>query len=90
MSFKDDNVSCKDHYKEIYFLKRYRSRIHFDIINENDVVIKDYLKKELDDLNNVIYNLCDHSFIGDEFEIGINKLQKVYYCIHCEMEMRKN
>lgn len=83
----DDNVS-PIRSRELYFLKRYRSRIHIDIVNEKDSFMKEYLKRELDDLNEVIYDMCNHSFVGDEFEVGIEQLQKVYYCIHCEMEMR--
>lgn len=98
MSFEEDESETMDidvddillpiRSRELYFLKRYRSRIHFDIVNENDSFMKEYLKRELDDLNEVIYDICNHSFVGDEFEIGIEQLQKVYYCIHCEMEMR--
>lgn len=83
-----DDTSSPIYSRELFFLKRYRSRIHIDIVNENDYFMKEYLRRELDDLNEVIYDICNHSFVGDEFEVGIEQLQKVYYCIHCEMEMR--
>jgi hypothetical protein len=90
MDIDVDDVLSPIRSRELYFLKRYRSRIHIDIVNEKDSFMKEYLKRELDDLNEVIYDICNHSFVGDEFEIGIEQLQKVYYCIHCEMEMRTN
>lgn len=83
-----DDVLSPIRSRELYFLKRYRSRIHIDILNEKDSFMKEYLRGELHSLNEVIYDICNHSFVGDEFEVGIEQLQKVYYCIHCEMEMR--
>lgn len=88
LEIDDENILSPMCKKELYFLKRYRSRIQYDIIHENDESMKEYLRDELEGINSVIYNLCYHSFVEDEFEIGINKLQTVHYCIHCEMEMK--
>lgn len=85
-----DNVSNYDNSKmhsQLYFLKRYRNRIEVDITQESDPVSSDLLKSELKELNEVIYEHCDHTFIRDTFETS-DRLIDVTICIHCQLEKR--
>lgn len=59
-----------------------------DIVNEKNKDLRKYLKEELQEICDHIYSLCDHKFIRDDFEIKMNEMKSVYYCLYCDEEKR--
>jgi hypothetical protein len=85
-----DNVSKHNNSfirSQLYFLIRYRNRIEMDITQESDPVSSDLLKSELKELNEVIYEHCEHSFMRDTFETS-DRLIDITICIHCQLEKK--
>jgi hypothetical protein len=65
-----------------------------DLINfyEN---LRDIRKEHIEKLMNVkknidakIYELCDHNFITDTIDIGLDKTQTICYCSICELTQK--
>jgi len=73
---------------QLYFLKRYRNRIELDITQESDPVSSELLKSELKELNEVIYEHCDHTFIRDTFETS-ERLIDVTICTYCHLDKKE-
>lgn len=46
------------------------------------------LKVGLNMINDKIYNACNHKFVHDNIDIGIDKTQDIIYCKICLLEER--
>lgn len=76
--YDDIIVNCSGKIKECdpvrELLKRkYYYEIHFNTI-----------QKTIDELKETIYNNCQHEFVTDYIDTGIDTTQKITYCSICE------
>lgn len=43
----------------------------------------------LDEINDYIYDQCDHEWIDDHIDIDIEKSQQICYCCKCELNKKE-
>ena len=78
-----DNLSIPMYMNEnMKFLQDYKDKMLpvYDKINEI------YISHYIDTLNNILLELCEHEYVSDHIETGVeSNMMKITYCIHCKM-----
>lgn len=49
-----------------------------------------HIKETIKNIDNKLYNICNHEFVEEDFETAFEKNIRVKYCVHCSLDYRKD
>lgn len=68
----------------LYFLNKYKNLLEMNKMRYEDYA--DIYDEDIDKVNSFIRKWCKHEYIIDYYETGLDKIEKVRFCKHCELE----
>lgn len=68
----------------LFLLNKYKNLLEVQKLRYDDYAT--IYEEDISNVNNFIRKWCNHEYIIDYFETDIDKIEKVRFCKHCELE----